>query len=101
MVITKGNIMSVAKITVRPGVILHEVIVGALRANGTSFAEWCQENGVGINSAKAATFSISGGDRGQSIIREMIAAAGPAVVEAAYRQRMDAEFNKLRGGVAA
>jgi len=74
--------------------------VGALRAKGNSFAGWCRDNGVNRASAKSATYGQSGGDRGQAILQAMIDEAGPAVIEAAYRQRMLMEAEKLAGAAA-
>lgn len=84
----------------QPGTILHEVIVGALRAKGTSLAGWCHQNEINLASAKSATFGQSGGDRGKAILQAMIEEAGPEVVEAAYRKRMLMEAEKLAGAAA-
>ena len=92
--------MAISKTMFQPGAILHEVIVGALRAKGTSFAGWCESNGINIASAKSATYGQSGGDRGQEILKALIEEAGPKVVEAAYRQRMLLEAEKLEGAAA-
>lgn len=70
------------------GKILHEVIVGAFRASGTSFEKWCREQGVNSDVARQATFGISGGDRGRAILERMIADAGPELVWAAYQARV-------------
>lgn len=98
--------MSFPKNMVQPGAILHEVIVGAFRAKGTSFSAWCAQNKIHQTTAKQATYGQSGGDRGKAILGAMIRDAGPAVVEAAYRQRMEVEFKRLNctasgDGVAA
>ena len=84
----------------QPGTILHEVIVGALRANGSNFDAWCAENKVNRTTARLATFGQSGGPRGKQLLEKMIADAGPEVVEAAYRERMKAEAKKLEGAAA-
>ena len=86
----------VSKIIVQPGRVLNEVLVGALRAKGTTFSEWCRVNGVGVSAAKAATYGFSGGDRGRAIVEAMIAEAGRSVVEEAYRRRIMAEAAKLQ-----
>ncbi len=84
----------------QPGTILHEVIVGAFRAKGTSFRAWCDQNGVNYSTARLATFGQSGGERGKALLHAMIEDAGVTVVEAAYRRRMLMEAEKL-AGVAA
>jgi len=48
----------------QPGTILHEVIVGAFRAKGTSCSAWCGENDVPRNTARAVTYGQSGGETG-------------------------------------
>lgn len=84
----------------QPGVILHQVIDGCLRANGSSFARWCNENDVAHGAGRNATYGISSGPRGQEIVEAMIASAGRAEVIAAYSRRMQLEAEKLRGTAA-
>ncbi|WP_107497393.1 hypothetical protein [Thalassobius sp. I31.1] len=85
---------------VSPGKILHEVISGALKAQGTSFWAWCQAHEVSASTAKQVTYGQSGGERGQALLAQMIEAAGPDVVLAAYRKRMQAEAAGLEGAAA-
>lgn len=92
--------MTVSKTMFQPGTILHEVIVGAFRAKGTSFRAWCDENKVNYSTARLATFGQSGGDRGKEMLQSMINDSGPSVVEAAYRERMKVEAAKLEGTAA-
>lgn len=92
--------MAVKNKMFQPGRILHEVIVGAFRAQGTSFAEWCRNEGVNVNTASLATYGQSGGARGQDLLNRMIADANPAIVEAAYTKRMLMEAAKLKGAAA-
>lgn len=84
----------------QPGSILHEVIVGAFRAKGTSFDAWCTQNGVNRSTARLATYGQSGGERGKELLHSMIEDAGETVVEAAYRKRMLMEAEKLAGAAA-
>ncbi|PID35383.1 MAG: hypothetical protein CSA73_00565 [Rhodobacterales bacterium] len=84
----------------QPGAILHEVIVGAFRAKGTSFDAWCTQNGVNRSTARLATYGQSGGERGKELLKAMIEDAGVTVVEAAYRKRMIMEAEKLQGAAA-
>jgi len=57
----KGNIF-------QPGVVLHEVIAGTLKAKGSSFDAWCVENEINRSTARQATYGQSGGDRGKAIL---------------------------------
>lgn len=84
----------------QPGAILHEVIAGALKSKGTGFEAWCRDNGLHPTTVRQATYGQSGGDRGQAILGQLIEAAGSDVVEAAYRQRMIMEAEKLQGAAA-
>lgn len=84
----------------QPGKILHEVIVGAFRARGSSFSQWCADNGMQVNTANLATYGQSSGPRGRELLERIISDAGPEVVEAAYRERMTREAAKLTAAAA-
>lgn len=73
----------------QPGIILHEVIVGALRSKGTTFQNWCKGNGLSITTARNVTFGQSAGPRSQAVLERMINDAGREVVATAYRVRME------------
>jgi hypothetical protein len=79
----------------QPGVILHEVIAGALKASGSSFDAWCIENEINRSSARQATYGQSGGDRGKAILERMINDAGREVVVLSYKARIEAEAKRL------
>lgn len=87
--------MSIQNNVFQPGMILHEVIVGALRTNGTNFQKWCADNGLSVAAARNVTFGQSAGPRSRVVLDRLIDAAGRDVVIAAYRARMDAEARKL------
>ncbi len=84
----------------QPGVILHEVIVGAFRSAGTSFEAWCDKNGVPTSTARTATYGQSGGDKGQALLERIINDAGREVVEMSYRKRIILEAAKFQGAAA-
>lgn len=79
----------------QPGVVLHEVIAGALRSRGITLNEWCRQKGVSITTVRQVTFGMSAGIRSQALLERLIDDAGREVVSAAYRVRMDAEALKL------
>lgn len=89
----------------QPGAILHEVIAGALRSSGSSFEEWCRDNGVHPGTARNATYGQSAGERGLALRNRLIDAAGRELVEIAYYKRMVMEAERLKAvgphGVAA
>lgn len=79
----------------QPGAILHEVIVGAFRASGTSFEAWCKKSGIHPSTARTATYGQSGGTQGRALLKRIITAAGEEMVSAGYSKRMIAEASHL------
>ncbi len=79
----------------QPGTILHEVIAGAMRSQGTTLHDWCKNNGVSWTGVRQVTFGLSAGPRSQAVLDRLINAAGREAVTAAYRIRMDAEARKM------
>ena len=77
------------------GAILHEVLVGALRAKGDTFHAWCLRHGVNPNVARNATFGQSRGPAGTGIVERMVQAADPDFVERAYRNRLAQHLAEL------
>ena len=92
--------MSVKNKMFQPGAVLHEVIVGAFRSNGSSFEAWCNANGIHTSSARQATYGQSGGDKGQALLDRIIDAAGRDVVALSYKARIAAEAKRLEGVAA-
>lgn len=80
-----------------PGSILHEAIVGALRANGDSFNAWCIRNGITPSVARNATFGQSRGPAGIALLARLIASADAEFVERVYRKRMAEHIAELEG----
>ena len=72
----------------QPGAILHDVLAGAFRAKGTSFDNWCKDQGISPSTARQASYGQSGGDRGDALRARLIDGAGREVVEVAYRKRL-------------
>ena len=72
----------------QPGALLHEAIIGAFRANGDNFTDWCNRNGVTPAVARNATFGQSRGPNGQKLLDRLINAAGRDFVESAYARRI-------------
>ncbi|MEM6372338.1 MAG: hypothetical protein AAF727_06115 [Pseudomonadota bacterium] len=93
--------MALSTTELKPGVILHEVIVGCFKASGTTFDAWCREQGIHRSTAINATYGQSGGDKGKKLLREMIAAAGCEQVHAAYNNRVQKHAHELQSGAAA
>jgi len=73
----------------QPGVILYDVIIGLLRARGTSFSAWCKELEIKESSARNALYGQSGGRRGKELRENVIGRAGRDLVERAYCERVN------------
>mgnify|MGYP003674379524 CR=1 FL=1 len=73
----------------QPGRILYEVILGAFKASGTSFEQWCRDNDVSAVAARSALKGFSTGTQGQAIIEKLVEGAGREVVTVAYRLRIE------------
>lgn len=82
----------------QPGAILHEVIVGAFRARGTTFEGWCNANGLSTANGRNATFGQTRGKVGQANLEKIIDAAGREFVRDAYRRRIAEHFGEIMGG---
>ncbi|REF69738.1 hypothetical protein E3U25_18300 [Paracoccus versutus] len=80
----------------QPGAVLHEAVIGGLRANGTNFSAWCRENGVIETVARQATFGQSRGENGQDILARLIEAAGPDFVRQVYERRLLDHADQIR-----
>lgn len=70
------------------GTILYEVILGAFKASGISFEEWCRTNDVNPAAARSALKGFSTGTQGQAVISKLVTGAGAEVVAVAYRTRI-------------
>ncbi len=84
----------------QPGAMLHEVIVGAFRARGTTFEGWCIENDLTPANGRNATFGQSRGATGQRNLERIIAAAGIEFIRDAYRRRVAEHWAQIKQGAA-
>ena len=84
----------------KPGMILHEVLIGAFKSKGTTMHHWCIENGIKPTAARCATYGQSGGKKGSALLERLIDAAGRDVVSTAYRDRIFQEAKHLKGDAA-
>lgn len=80
----------------QPGAVLHEAVIGGLRANGTNFSAWCRENGVIETVARQATFGQLRGTNGQDILSRLIEAAGAEFVRQVYERRLLDHADQVR-----
>ncbi|MDP2737519.1 MAG: hypothetical protein Q8O82_02145 [Pseudorhodobacter sp.] len=82
----------------QPGAILHDVVVGAFRARGTSFDVWCQTNGMTPSNGRNATFGQSRGPVGKRNLERIIEAAGREFITDAYRRRVAEHYAQISKG---
>jgi len=84
----------------QPGVLLHEVIVGAFRVSGRTFDGWCKENGITQADARNFTFGQSRGERGARELQRIIDGAGRDLVTMLYSQRLLEHATQFQKGAA-
>ena len=79
----------------QPGQILHSAIVGAFKARGITFQDWCVKNGVTQSSARNVTYGQMAGPKGRAMLMKMIDDAGRDIVTAAYANRVIEEAQRV------
>ncbi len=84
-----------------PGSILHEVIIGAFKAQGWSLEGWCEKAGITPANARNATFGHSRGPIGRKNLEAIIDAAGRDFIREAYRRRLDQHHADVVGRKSA
>lgn len=84
----------------QPGSMLHEVIVGAFRARGTTFEGWCKDNGILPSNGRQATFGQSRGAVGRAYLARIIEAAGREFIRDAYMRRLEEHYQQWKRGAA-
>lgn len=82
----------------QPGAILHEVIVGAFRASGSTFETWCNENGILPSTARNSTFGQGRGSVGRENLERIIDAAGREFVRTFYLRRVTEHYEQIIKG---
>lgn len=82
------------------GRMLHDAIMGALRARGMQLEVWCADNGIAPSSVRNATYGQAGGPKGRELMNRVIEAAGRNYVEQADIERIQFHLNELKKGAA-
>lgn len=72
----------------QPGAMLHDAIMGAFRAKGCTFQQWCTDNGTSPSAARNATYGQMRGPKGKAMRARLIDAAGPDTVRVLYNARL-------------
>ena len=69
-----------------PGIVLHpsrrlyNIVLGAFRAQGTSFSEWCDEQDINRENARAALYGVWRGPKADIVIARIVAGADQEVI---------------------
>lgn len=84
----------------QPGAILHDVLIGAFRAQGTTFDAWCKENDLVPMNVRNATFGQSRGEKAKEYLEQVIEAAGREFVRDAYARRLAEHAKQFAKGAA-
>lgn len=80
--------MSAKRVEFQPGAILHDVVSGAFRMQGTTLEQWCRSAGLKPMSVRYAMYGVIRSDVGLAAIEKAVEAAGRDVVISAYTRRM-------------
>ena len=84
----------------QPGAMLHDAIMGALRAKGVSFGGWCRENNLDPGNTKCTTCGVNNGIKSQRKLRQLIEYAGPEAVRFHYEARLKEHYQSYFGDAA-
>ena len=92
--------MSRKPLEFQPGAILHDVLIGAFRAQGRTFDGWCKENGYSPMNVRNATFGQSRGVTAKAYLEHVIEGAGREFVRDAYARRLAEHAAQFAKGAA-
>lgn len=84
----------------QPGLILLDVLVGAFRANGTTFEGWCKANGLSTMNVRNAALGGSRSEMARVLLERAIDAAGREFVQTTYRRRLTEHYEQITKGAA-
>ena len=90
--------MSEKAVRFQPGEILHDAILGAFRASGRSFESWCKDKGMAPGGGRGVTHGTMKGPKAKALLSQMIADAGPEVIEVGYLTRLRAHLATFGDG---
>ena len=67
-------------IVLRPSRRLYNAVLGAFRAQGTSFASWCDDHGISRENARAALYGVWRGPKATMILERIVDGADREVI---------------------
>lgn len=93
--------MSEKSFPFQPGVLLHDAVMGAFRAQGLSFENWLVEQGIPPATARGATFGQSKGPKGKALLARILEKANPEIVRTLYVERLGKHVEDVKKGRVA
>jgi len=84
----------------QPGAMLHDAIMGAFRASGTNFEDWCRDQNVMPSTARNVTYGQMKGPKGKAMLAKLIADAGEEVIRVGYETRLKKHAAEVAGDAA-
>lgn len=88
--------MSLKRVEFQPGAILHDVVSGAFRMQGTTLEQWCKSVGLKPMSVRYAMYGVIRSDVGQAVIEKAVDAAGRDIVTGGYTRRMTEHYAAIQ-----
>jgi len=82
------------------GAMLHDAIMGAFRARGSHFEEWCKDNCLTPAVVRNVTYGQMKGPKGRTILAKLIEDAGKEVVRVGYETRLRKHASEVAGDAA-
>ena len=67
-------------IVFRPSRRLYNIVLGAFRAQGTSFAKWCERQDISRENARAALHGVWRGPKADIVLARIVAGADQEVI---------------------
>ena len=64
----------------RPSRRLYNTVLGAFRAQGTSFASWCDDQGISRENARSALYGIWRGPKATIVLERIVDGADREVI---------------------
>lgn len=84
----------------QPGAMLHDAIMGALRARGVRLEDWCAANDCTPGGVRSATFGQGRGPKGVALLEKLLDSVGRDLVRPGYEARLREHVAALQKGAA-
>lgn len=84
----------------QPGAILHDAIMGVMKARRLSLEDWCAANGCTPSAIRNATYGQGRGPKGRALLDKLLETVGRDLVRPAYEHRLREHMAALQKGAA-